>query len=342
MEKKIALYPFLPESQNFVDEEDIGLVDLLENPRFASARSRARRRVKWSIEKGRIPPAENLDKELDRHSELFSYILSRLIVSCIKDDYLVKRYALSESKTFYSRIYRETSLEVKEIANSLGIESAITEQDFIVSLVDYLKSSSPLKEKSWKLVNRKIKSGKVFLTEKKFRRMLQEVVRKKIEEDLPLDVPDEVQSKLKYILEDIMQTLEKRESKFELDFEGIVDKELFPPCMNKIVSDARASRNLSHTERFAIVSFLININVGYNKILDIFKSSPDFDDERTSYQVKHIAGNHSENKYKPPSCETLKTYGICVSPDWRCDRVSHPLGYYSWSLKSRKENENQD
>jgi len=64
-----------------------------------------------------------------------------------------------------------------------------------------------------------------------------------------------------------------------------------------------------------------------DEILNLFNISPDFDAEKTRYQIEHIAGA-TGNVYKPPACDTMRTYGNCIGKDRLCEKINHPLGYY--------------
>lgn len=72
-------------------------------------------------------------------------------------------------------------------------------------------------------------------------------------------------------------------------------------------------------------------------VVNLFRSSADFNERMTRYQVEHIAGDRgSRTKYKPPTCETLKTHGLCPGPDQLCRRIRHPLSYYSRKTRMLK------
>src|SRR5512136_153189 len=92
--------------------------------------------------------------------------------------------------------------------------------------------------------------------------------------------------------------------------------------------------NLAHSARFALVSFLLQINMSSDQVIALFNTSPDFDLERTRYQVEHIAGS-SGTKYKPPSCATMATYGNCPGEDELCRQIRHPLSYYERRIKQK-------
>jgi DNA primase large subunit len=113
---------------------------------------------------------------------------------------------------------------------------------------------------------------------------------------------------------------------------GKVEEGAFPPCIRKMLADSAKGVNLAHSARFALVSFLLQINMTPEQVVSLFNTSPDFDPEKTRYQVEHIAGS-SGTKYKPPSCATMATYGNCPGEDDLCRRIRHPLSYYERRLK---------
>jgi DNA primase large subunit len=99
-----------------------------------------------------------------------------------------------------------------------------------------------------------------------------------------------------------------------------------------MLEQVAANANLVHLARFALVSFLIQINISVDQIVGLFNTSPDFDQEKTRYQVEHIAGA-SGTKYQPPSCATMATYGNCPGEDDLCRIIRHPLSYYERRIK---------
>jgi DNA primase large subunit len=116
---------------------------------------------------------------------------------------------------------------------------------------------------------------------------------------------------------------------------GQVEEGAFPPCLQALVGAITAGTNLPHAGRFAIVAFLHNIGMKPPQIMEIFARAPDFDPEKTRYQVEHICGR-SGTEYTAPSCATLRTTGFCVNRDSTCERVNHPLSYYRIRKKREK------
>ena len=98
-----------------------------------------------------------------------------------------------------------------------------------------------------------------------------------------------------------------------------------------VLANAQNGVNLPHSGRFALVSFLHTIGLNLEQILALFAQSPDFDESKSIYQIKHITGElNGSDGYTPPECGTMKTNGICYEPDNLCakDTVNHPLTWF--------------
>jgi DNA primase large subunit len=111
--------------------------------------------------------------------------------------------------------------------------------------------------------------------------------------------------------------------------------------MRALLAGTQNGLNLPHSGRFALVSFLHALGMDSEQIMALFAKSPDFDESKTIYQVKHITGEGSGTEYTPPECSTMKSYGICFEPDDLCnsDRVVHPLIYYRIRTRSARHPE---
>jgi DNA primase large subunit len=71
-------------------------------------------------------------------------------------------------------------------------------------------------------------------------------------------------------------------------------------------------------------------------IAQLYARSPDFDPEKTMYQVEHITGRGGAGtEYTAPACAAMRTTGLCVNPDPLCERVNHPLSYYKVKKRDR-------
>jgi len=114
-----------------------------------------------------------------------------------------------------------------------------------------------------------------------------------------------------------------------------LSSKFFPPCIRKLVNSLLGGENLSHHERFALATFLINAGVDLDIILDLFRHAPDFNERIARYQIEHLAGlRGSRKKYLPYSCSTMKTLGIC--PGDECG-VKNPIVYLYRAIRSSRK-----
>jgi DNA primase large subunit len=352
----LCLYPFLSAASKYVEELGVSLEDLISSAAFERARLRGKERIIEAIKAGEVRKPKPIiigKAQTEMELELLSYPFARILVSCVGDDYLVRRYSLSEAKAGYKKILEDSSscsnIDVlRELSEEFGIRvdffpSSLEEMQLQMPFVDYLKFTSNFRDKKWKLMNRRMEKGMVKLRREEFVRIIQEAIYERIKKDLPLDVPRDICEAIKGYVEDIKRELGERRKKvggdsFNGDFSFLrKDPSCFPPCISHILNDLKEGVNVSHSARFAVTSFLLNIGMNEEEIIDIYQNSPDFDEDRTRYQVNHIAGSKGRgSKYTAPSCATMLTYGNCVGKDEDCEKVSHPLSYYKMRLKWKR------
>lgn len=329
---ELARYPFTGKAAEYVRE--LGFkIDELMAPEFSSILERARERIEQAIRKAEIHGWSQKDEV-----ELLSFPTAIFIVSCLNEDLLTKRYALAEAKRAYYYLREERLDIVREIAEEFSWGIMELDERPIrlgVHFSNYLKNSVWIKESRWRLINRRIESGLVILTRDECARLLQEEIRRRIENKVRENARIQIRDEIKPILEEIEQLYSKiiRTEPFQIPV-GEVAYSAFPPCIKSLYGDLASGKNISHIGRFTLTSFLIRIGVSPDEVLDLFKRSSDFDPEKTRYQIEHISGfRGSGRKYTPPKCTTLKTHGLCRNPDELCRSISHPLLYYERNMR---------
>jgi DNA primase large subunit len=328
---KISDYPFTQEAADQVRNVNFSLEFLLDKASFEPVRNRAAERVLGAI-KGDIPD-KRPDTDAENLIELLSYPLTRLIVSCLHNDALIRRYALAEAKLAQKRMRRERE-DIIPLAHDLGLNPLNLDEPFKIHFSEYIRAAHPLRSPKWKLVNRDLKAGYLTVTKEELMRLMEELVRNRITISLPVPSDADICRKLDEYIIPLRSEMDKIRSKQNLKLIKI-DKEAFPPCIKTLLAQVSEGQNLAHTARFALTSFLLQINMSPDQIVNLFNNSPDFDEERTRYQVEHISGS-SGTMYKPPSCSTMMTYGNCSIKDDLCKKISHPLGYYQKRASSEK------
>ncbi|KPV64580.1 MAG: DNA primase large subunit PriL [Candidatus Bathyarchaeota archaeon BA2] len=330
-----AKYPFMSETAEHVKEIDLEINEL-ESEDFNRILNKAEDR----IEKALIDlPAYMKSRPRDDEIEIFSFPIAVMMAAATGDQLIKRRYALAEAKRVSDMLKDERKEKVMAIAKNFNwkirlVEDISSPYNFALHFTDFLKNATEFRDKKWKLVNRLVLNGEVYLTKSEASRLLEEEVRRHIEEklstkvgSLPQGIMDRV-NRLKQLVS---------EKRGEIQLEEVprsVVIAAFPPCIKGVYDTIMSGRSTSHIGRFALTSFLINIGMTVDNIIDLFRSVSDFDERMTRYQVEHIAGvRGSRTKYIPPRCGTLRTHGICLSPDEICKKIRHPLAYYRRKLK---------
>jgi len=314
----VSKYPFSKEAAELIQEEGYNIEDLAFHPDLAKARERALRRLFSSIE-GRVDIT--LD-EVKPMNDVYSFLISRIIVERIGDRFLRNRFAEHEAKRFL-KLSEGEYLEnlVKLAEESFEIKVKMMERKTVAIPYDkYLELARGLGGEKWRLVNRDVRSGEVIVLDREFRRLLAEAMRIRILK--PSEIKEELPKPLEDLVSEVRRVLEaKKES---LPKRKVVDR--IAPCMKELLRKVSEGENLPHAARFALAAYLLKIGWEKRKVTDVFRSIPDFKEKIAAYQVEQIA----RRGYLPPSCSRLKSLGICVE---KCG-INNPLNY-----GRRKKNE---
>ncbi len=326
----LAKYPFLKEAADYVKTLDLKIEDLAA-PEYSQILERAKERVEEAILYTIV--SRKLQNE---EVEILSFPTATMLAAATENPFIKRRYALAEAKQTYNDLRFEPREKILAIAENFQwkIETANAEEaapyEFKLHFTNYLKNTTNLREKKWKLVNRLLTHGNVYLTKNETARLLSEEVRRHIEKRLEIRELPKLPQKIAEIAETLKSLTLEKIGKAEI--EGIpktVNKEVFPPCITALYEAASKGRHLSHIARFTLTTFLVNIGMPTENIIELFRASSDFNERLTRYQVEHIAGERgSRTRYKPPKCQTLQTHGVCTNPDEFCRAVRHPLGFY--------------
>ncbi len=335
-ELDLAKYPFLKAASAYVANMGLDLSDLT-SPALSGAVSRALKRIYEAVRSGKISFGEG-----DEIEELLSFPIAIAIVASVGHEYLKRRYALAEAKRAEELLSGEPAEKLLVIARELGwrIRPVQVVRDgalyeFSVGVPDYLRNAAGLKDKRWKLINRLVVAGEVLVTRAEVARLLAEEARRRVEELLsrPIRVPPGPLSAYVEKVKALLSQLKLGEAP-RLEAAGEVEFEAFPPCMRVIYAALSERKHVPHAGRFAFTAFLLHIGMSVDEIVELFKQVADFSEKITRYQVEHIAGQRGGKvRYTPPSCDTMRSYGLCVGADELCARVRHPLTYYARKLR---------
>ncbi|MEM2336881.1 MAG: hypothetical protein QXR79_05070, partial [Candidatus Bathyarchaeia archaeon] len=205
----LAKYPFLKEAAEYVKTLDLKIEDLA-SPEFSQILERAEERVEEAI-LYTIVTRKTRNEEI----EILSFPTAIMLAAATQTPFIKRRYALAEAKQAYNNMKNEPPEKILAIANNFQWKiTTNTEADmpyqFKLHFTDYLRNTTNLREKKWKLVNRLLKDGNVYLTINETARLLSEEIRRHIEKRLEVKDLPEFPQKIAETVEKIKSlTLEK-------------------------------------------------------------------------------------------------------------------------------------
>jgi len=327
---------------------ELGLdINELESDFFVPFLDRAEERVTNALlDVSAYSQTQPRDEPKDYEIEIFSFPIAVLLVVGTEESFIKNRYALAEAKRASALLRDEEKEKLLDVANNFGWDARLVNDfslqpyTFVIRFPVFLKNATGFHDTNWKLVNHLLIDGEVYLTEREVSRLLEEEVRKYIEERLDTKIKSLPQTIMTRVNRLRQLAAEKQEQIRLQEMPERVVMEAFPSCIKGVYDRIAAGRPASHLGRFAITSFLLSVGMNAEDVFQFFRSVSDFNERMTRYQVEHIAGSRgSGTKYTPPNCSTLRTHGICISPEPECNGAVNPLICYKKKLRNLPEEE---
>jgi DNA primase large subunit len=284
-----------------------------------------------------IRSGEDFVSPSDDEINLALYPLVQIIVSMFSNrifaNGLTNLYAKHCQSTIENRQYRNRYKDSVIIAlcSNVGINCQLkrmtidaTVYPYMMDFSSFLKSSTKMNREDFKLINRIVIDGRVYLTKHDVIMLLREYVRLKVRPDIKKMDEDLLNSlreipEIKEIEDQLQELISQHAERFNSSLIANGEKitsEFFAPCIKSILYRAVNGENLSHYERLAIAFYYLNTNHTIEETVDIFRTSPDFDEKIARYQVEFAAGaNGIGKKYSMYSCKKLKSLNLCKADD---------------------------
>jgi DNA primase large subunit len=348
--KELSHFPFLKKAQDHIKKSFPPLDQLLKEEKGAFLVELAVKRINQALASKKTIAAHFQTRD---DEEIASYVLARIIVSCVQDKQLYDRLARYEAERAYYFLNAETGSESEQgwnphavldddqnsrIANYLAAEFRIDLAKDRMPLADYVEIVSVLHEDRFKLVNRRVQNGQVGIKKEELLELLRERIRVILRRDLPYHVPKSLCAQLSPVAESIKCEYQQQ----MLQQFGAIEESAFPPCMQALITALTAGTNLTHAGRFALTTFVHTVGMDVPAIAQLYARSPDFDPEKTMYQVEHITGRGgSGTEYTAPACAAMRTTGLCVNRDAICENTNHPLSYYRYKKREMAKRPNK-
>ena len=324
----LAKYPFLNEAAEYMGQTYFNLDDL-NLPELGYIVERASNRIKTEIVHGKP------DYALERHEvEILTFLVGILIIKAIDIDILTKKHCLCEAlraERFLIRDLKEQGELSKKKLLIFKIFKELLKMDVVPSLkyhlmfevkvTDYLKRSHLFHEQEWKLINRLVHNGRVFLdpdeTVRLIRAEVANLLLERIRQMNPSHIPDTIRQQA-YVLKSIIPEAPRR-----LEYAP----SSYPPCIRHALDQMAAGENLSHSARVMLATYMLAIGKSIEEVVSLFKNAPDYDERVSRYQVEHLAGERgSRVRYLVPSCAKLRNEGLCFATS-QCEGLINPVQF---------------
>ena len=331
----LAKYPFLREAGDYVRQHALNLNDMAE-PDFENILLRASDRVLEVAAKRRVTSALS-----EPDTELLSFPVALMLVRATRLEHLASQYAHAEAVRVEGFLEEELDAVIAEMFRSV-LNIHLTEVtpggygygifDFKIPAPDYLTRASKFHELQWKLVNRVVDRGHVYLKKHDLIRLIRDEIKNiilgKIKTLVVPKLPENMERYVKQII-----AASPIPPKFEIDY--AVTPDIHPPCAIHALEMLQEGENVPHHGRFLMATYLLSVGKTVDDIVNLFPRAPDFNERITRYQVEHIAGlKGGRTKYKVPSCRTLQTHSFCYKTS-ACSGIVNPLqfGRKSYAVK---------
>jgi len=272
----------------------------------------------------------------------YAHFTNLILLALVEDPSLTERYCVAESKRVYYELLDEDELTelLLLLAHTFGVK-LYYDKRYYIHFIDYISNGCSRISRYYKAIFLgRVHRGWVPLSEKECIRVLVEIYKswlrqcvKRARKNLLLtDVPEGL-LKLAEFISRLWREQRKRTVIIATKF---LELGQYPPCIEKLLEDLKSGKNLPHHARFALATFLLNIGKPIDEVVDLFRTSPDFNERITRYQVEHLAGlRGSRVKYSPYKCSNMKSLGLCVDVEGKiCKGIHHPLQYYKRGVKS--------
>lgn len=328
---EIAKYPFLADAGQYLKDKNFTLEQFGTDPDLKVIVDKAYHRIETAasgkIYKSDISASE-VSSDATLPKEIFSFLLAIILLKLSGMTTLIRRFALAEARRAEQYLARDlanlTDKNKEKLATKILVELFsldVKKQDdfFIIKVADYLKHAASFHEREWKLVNRKVESGFVFLTPHEIVRL----VRRELGNYISSKIQTAPVPASGYF-EEAVNRLVLLAKKFS---SPMMSSDEYPPCIKHAIEVLEKGENLSHSGRFMLGTFLLSKGQSVEQIAPLFKNAPDYNEKITLYQLNHLAGSSgSGTKYSCPSCDKIKSQDLCFAiPD--CDGIINPLQF---------------
>ncbi len=324
---EIAKYPFLAEAGSYLQDKGFTLEQFGTDPDLKIIVDKAFDRIIASTDGKIYLPKLDIDqKDSILPLEVFSFLIAIVLLKLCGMNTLINRFSLAESRRAEKFLERDLSdnsiktneeLAIKIFHDIFKIDVKKQDQFFVIPIQDYVKHAINFHEREWKLINRRVEHGHVFLSSHETVRL----IRKELGNYINLKIKSANIPPISEQFNDKIQQLNQIAKKFSTI---TITSTEYPPCIKHALKILEKGENLPHSGRFMLATFLLGRGKSVVEIAPLFKNAPDYNEKITLYQLNQISGESgSGTKYAPPSCDKIKSNNLCFAiPE--CDNIINP------------------
>jgi len=323
----LAKYPFLEEAGTYIRESHFDLDDF-NRSEFLHIIERSIKRIEFALIQGKV------FIDLEKYDiELFTFLISLIIMKYIDEDWAIKRFSLFEARRVERFLIADLLKEKDQIKKNLIISRIFRElfqldveldpkknNLFKMNISDYLQRATQFNEEEWKLINRAVDNGYVYLdgdeTVRLIRSEIYKLMYNKIKNMNITKIPEQIKTHAMLIKNKLTPPIKYQRHITE-----------FPPCIKKALELLNKSENLPHSARFMLATYMLSSGKSVDEVVLLFQNAPDFNEKITRYQVDHLAGKKgSQTKYSVPACSKLVNENLCYATI-DCKGITNPIQF---------------
>jgi DNA primase large subunit len=325
----LAKYPFLNEASEYIRLIHLDY-DEFDRPEMKYIIERSAQRIDREVRQGK------LYETLERYEiEVLTFLVSLMMVKCMETDNISKKHSLFEALRAEKFLTEDLKKEQNEDRRQLLISKIFVElfrvqveingEDhnlFKVKVNDYLARASKFHEQEWKLINRQVHKGYVYLgvdeTVRLIRSELSTLIYNRLKTMDLSAMPLSVKHKLVETAPRFAQ---------EYNRQHIHKISNYPPCVKHAIDEMNKGENLPHSARVLLATYMLSIGKNVEDIVVLFHNAPDFNEKVTRYQIEHLSGKKGSGiKYFVPSCEKLVNESLCFKTE-ECNGIVNPIQF---------------
>ncbi len=268
-----------------------------------------------------------------------SFIFSLWLLSAINENIITARSVILQRSVLEESLNKRDNEEIAEYAEKINLPVSYSDDIFRIRMPEFLKYTERVSGNKYRLIYQPLDHGIVSCKKDVFIKILREAFVR-----IAFNIVDKIDSEeAASVLSGYASTITELKDHYKIrsresDISSVIDARYFPPCIKAFITQLRDGINLPHMARLALASFMHKIGSSDEDIAKLFVNAPDYDENITIYQIRHISGEISGIEYSPPKCDTLRSNHLCYMDDDRlCNQewMKHPLTYYEIKRKKK-------